>query len=82
MHVYECVCHMCAGVLRGQREVSDTLELDFQLRCPTGMWGIKLRSSGEAARSINPLAISLDPYIVFWKAQGDDNVIRWGCLMK
>lgn len=59
VHVYECVCHICIGVLTGQNRVSDTLELELQLSCPTGMWSIKLRLSGRATRAINPLSISL-----------------------
>lgn len=62
-----CVYPMCRGVHRGQRRVSDFLELKLEVAvsCPTWSLGSELRSTGGVGRVPNCSAILLISRILF-----------------
>lgn len=67
VHVIVCVYPMCRDVHKGQRTVSDLLEmkLEVAVSCPTWSLGSELRTAGGVGRIPNCSATLLTPQILF-----------------
>lgn len=65
-HVYVCarvrvlasMHHMCAGAGRGQKRVTDPLEMELQIIMGCLTWGLGNRSPARAIHALNRRAIS------------------------
>lgn len=68
MFLCDCVYHVCADILRGQKTAPESLELWLQVGGSHWMWALvaELRSSPGAGGAFNCCAVAQAPWLLFF----------------